>query len=71
MAIAQRVYEENDNVDDILLKEISNYVFSDKLWSLTLDIGIRQTQINAMAEINDPQEKVYKVSIFTLSFGFT
>ena len=71
MATAQRVYEDNDNVDDTLLKEISNYVFSDKLWSLAIDIGIRQTQISAMAEIKDPQEKIYKVSIFTLRVGFT
>ena len=70
MATAQRVYEENDIVDNYLLKEISNYVFPEKLWSLAIDIGIRQTEISGMTDIKDPGEKVYKVGIFALSFGF-
>ena len=70
MAAAQRVYEDNDSVDDTLLNQISKYVFYDQLWSLARDIGIPQTKISGMAEIKDAQEKIYKVSIFTLSFGF-
>ena len=64
MATSQRVYEENDNVDDILLKEISKYVFYKQLWSLALDLGIHQTEISAMAAIKNPGEEIYKVSIF-------
>ena len=61
MATAQRVYEDNDNVDDTLLNQISKYVFYDQLWSLARDIGIPQTEISGMVEIKDPKEKIFKV----------
>ena len=58
---AQRVYEDNDNVDDTLLNKISKYVFYENLSSLARDIGIPQTEISGMVEIKDPQEKKFKV----------
>ena len=58
---AQRVYEDNDNVDDTLLNQISKYVFYENLWSLARDLGIPETEISAMVEIKNPQEKIYKV----------
>ena len=56
MATAQRVYEENDIVDDYLLNQISKYVFYENLWSLARDLGIPQTKISGMAEIKDPRK---------------
>ena len=64
MAATQRVYKESDNVDETLLNQISKYVFNDNLWSLARDLGIPQTEISAMVEIKDPQEKIFKVSFF-------
>ena len=64
MAAAQRVYEDNDSVDDTLLNQISKYVFYENLSSLARDLEIPQTKISGMAEIIDPQEKIFKVSIF-------
>ena len=61
MATAQRVYKENDNVDDTLLNQISKKVFYKNLSSLARDLGIPQTEIDAMVEIKDPQDKTYKV----------
>ena len=58
---AQRVYEDNDNVDDTLLNQISKYVFYENLSSLVRDLGIPQTEISGMAEIKAPQEKIFKV----------
>ena len=63
MAMARGPYEENDNVDDTLLNQISKYVFYDNLWSLARYLGIPQTEISRMVEIKDPQEKVFKVRI--------
>ena len=67
MAVAQCVYDENDNVDDTLLNQISKYVFNDNLWSLVRDLGIPQTKISGMEEIKDPQEKIFKVSSLHIS----
>ena len=61
MATARGPYEENDNVDDTLLNQISKYVFYENLRSLARDLGIPQTEISGMEEIKDPQEKIYKV----------
>ena len=71
MATAEPVYEENDSVDDYLLNQISKYVFYENLWSLARDLGIPQTEISGMEEIKTSMEKIYKVSIFTMNFGFT
>ena len=57
MATVQRVYEENDNVDDTLLNQISKYVFYDNLWSLARDLEIPQTKISGMAAIKAPRKR--------------
>ena len=62
MATAQRVYEENDNVDDIVLNRISKYVFYENLSSLArLILKFLRPEISGMVEIKVPQEKIYKV----------
>ena len=63
MAAAQKIYEENDNVDENLLNQISKHVFHDNLESLARDLGIKETEIRKITRIPSPQDQIFKVSM--------
>ena len=67
MATARGPYEENDNVEDTLLNQISKYVFYENLWSLARDLEVRETEIQKIFRVSSPpQEQIFKVRILVI-----
>ena len=62
MATGGRQYQENDQVDDYLLNQVSKWIMYNKLGFLARDLGLSHSQFSRIAiPSEDPKEKIFKV----------
>ena len=64
---SSRVYEEEDTVDDRLLKKLKNWIIHDHLENLARHLGFTQAEISAiMADNKSSAEQIFQVNIMFL-----
>ena len=62
MATGGRHYQEDDQVDDYLLNQVSKWIMYNKLGSLARDLGLSQAKVSRIAiPPEDPKEQIFKV----------
>ena len=61
MATRERIYEENDSVDDYLLNQISKYIFHDQLGTMSRDLGITSVEHQRSVAKLSPEDQIFKV----------
>ena len=62
MATGGRQYQEDDQVDDYLLNQVSKWIMYNKLGSLARDLGLSHAQVSWIAiPSEDPKEQIFKV----------
>ena len=62
MATGGRQYQENDQVDDYLMNQVSKWILYHRLGSLARDLGLSQAQVSRIAiPSEDPKEQIFKV----------
>ena len=67
MATGGRQYQENDQVDDYLLNQVSKWIIYNKLGSLARDLGLSHAQFSSIAiPYADPKEQIFQVDILSV-----
>ena len=62
MATGSRQYQENDQVDDYLLNQVSKWIIYHKLGSLARDLGLSHAQFSRIAILSVyPKEQIFQV----------
>ena len=62
MATGGRHYEEDDQVDDYLLNQVSKWILYHRLGSLARDLGLSHAHYSRIAiPSEDPKEQIFKV----------
>ena len=59
----RRIYEEDDEVDEYLLNQLSKWIIYDHLGTLARDLGMSQAEFSRIVAIgtNQPLEQIFKV----------
>ena len=62
---SERLYEEDDRLDERLLNQISKWIMYNKLPSLARNLGFSDAEISRIMFTHaDPEEQCFQVSIF-------
>ena len=59
----RRIYEEDDEVDEYLLNQLSKWIIYDNLGTIARDLGMSQAEFSRIVAIgtNQPLEQIFKV----------